>query len=91
MENMEMNEIITTEAMEDTMTEAVASGKNGVKTGLVIGGSMFLGALLYERVVKPVGHKIGTKIAGKMAARKAKKAETVNLDDMDIEDIPDID
>lgn len=90
MENMEMNEIITTEAMEDTMTEAVASGKSGVKTGLVIGGSMVLGAVLYERVVKPVGRKISAKIAGKVAARKAKKAEAVDLDDMDIEDIPDI-
>lgn len=90
MENMEMNEIITTEAMEDTMTEAVASGKSSVKTGLVIGGSMVLGAVLYERVVKPVGRKISAKIAGKLAAKKAKKAAAVDLDDMDIEDIPDI-
>lgn len=52
--------------------------------------NLVLGAVLYERVVKPVGRKISAKIAGKVAARKAKKAEAVDLDDMDIEDIPDI-
>lgn len=90
MENMEMNEIITTEVMEDAMTEATASGNSGMKTGLVIGGSMVLGALLYERVVKPVGKKVCAKVASKMAAGKAKKTKVVDQDDMDIEEIGDI-
>lgn len=90
MENMETNEIITTEVMDDVLTEVTTSGDSGMKTGLVIGGSMVLGALLYERVVKPVGKKVYAKIASKVAAKKAKKTKVVDLDDMEIEDIPDI-
>ena len=48
MENMDMNEIITNDAVEEAteaVTEAVTSGKNGVKTGLIVGGAMVVGAL----------------------------------------------
>lgn len=81
---MELNEVITTEAAE-------AESKHGMNTGLVIDGSMVLGAVLYEHMVKPIGEKVFTGIANKLAARKAKKADAVNLDDMPMVDVPDID
>lgn len=88
MENMDMNEIITNDAVEEA-TEAVTSGKNGVKTGLIVGGAMVVGAVLWEQVVKPIGRKVRIKIAQK--ALKAKKAkEEVYLEDMEIEDIPEV-
>lgn len=87
MENMEMNEIITTEAAKETM-EAVASGKSGVKPCLVIGGTVAGIILLWEGVMRPVTCKVVAKIEQKLA--KTKKAEAVDLDDMELEDIPDI-
>lgn len=86
MENMDMNEIITNDAVEEA-TEAVTSGKNGIKAGLIVGGAMVVGAVLWERVVKPIGRKVCIKITQK----KAKKAkEEVDLEDMELEDIPEV-
>lgn len=89
MENIEMNEIVTTEAMTDLVDEAVASGVSGVRTGVLIGGSMVLGALAYEKIAKPAVQWLGRKIAGVMEARKAKKAEAYDLDKMNV-DISDV-
>lgn len=89
MENIEMNEIVTTEAMTDLMDETTSSGVNGVKAGVLVGVSMVLGAAAYEKVVKPAGRWIGRKITGIMEARKAKKAEAYDLEKIDC-DIPDI-
>ena len=93
MENMDMNEIITNDAVEE-VTEAVTSGKNGVKTGLIVGGAMVVGAVLWEQVVKPIGRKVRNKIAREITRKKALKAkkakEEVDLEDMEIEDIPEV-
>ncbi len=89
MENMDMNEIITNDAVEEA-TEAVTSGKNGVKTGLIIGGAMVVGAVLWERVAKPIGRKVCIKIAQKKALKAKKTKEEVDLEDMEIEDIPEV-
>ena len=93
MENMEMNEIITNNTVEEA-TEAVTSGKNGIKAGLIVGCSMISGAMLWEGVVKPIGRAVCTKIAQKIAQKKALKAkkakEEVDLEDMEIEDIPEV-
>lgn len=89
MENMDMNEIITNDAVEEA-TEAVTSGKNGVKTGLIVGGAMVVGAVLWERVVKPIGRKVRIKIAQKKALKAKKAKEEVDLEDMEIEDIPEV-
>lgn len=93
MENMDMNEIITNDAVEEA-TEAVTSGKNGVKTGLIVGGTMVVGAVLWEQVVKPIGRKVRNKIAREITRKKALKAkkakEEVDLEDMEIEDIPEV-
>lgn len=89
MENMDMNEIITNEAVEEA-TEAVTSGKNGVKTGLIVGGAMVVGAVLWENVVKPIGRKVRIKIAQKKALKAKKAKEEVDLEDMEIEDIPEV-
>ena len=93
MENMDMNEIITNDAVEEA-TEAVTSGKNGVKTGLIVGGAMVVGAVLWEQVVKPIGRKVRNKIAREITRKKALKAkkakEEVDLEDMEIEDIPEV-
>ena len=89
MENMDMNEIIPNDAVEEA-TEAVTSGKNGVKTGLIVGGAMVVGAVLWERVVKPIGRKVRIKIAQKKALKAKKAKEEVDLEDMEIEDIPEV-
>lgn len=89
MENMDMNEIITNDAVEEA-TEAVTSSKNGVKTGLIVGGAMVVGAVLWERVVKPIGRKVRIKIAQKKALKAKKAKEEVDLEDMEIEDIPEV-
>ena len=89
MENMDMNEIITNDTVEEA-TEAVTSSKNGVKTGLIVGGAMVVGAVLWERVVKPIGRKVRIKIAQKKALKAKKAKEEVDLEDMEIEDIPEV-
>lgn len=89
MENMDINEIITNDAVEEA-TEAVTSGKNGVKTGLIVGGAMVVGAVLWERVVKPIGRKVRIKIAQKKALKAKKAKEEVDLEDMEIDDIPEV-
>ena len=89
MENMDMNEIITNDAVEEA-TEAVTSGKDGVKTGLIVGGAMVVGAMLWEHVVKPIGRKVRIKIAQKKALKAKKAKEEVDLEDMEIEDIPEV-
>ena len=89
MENMDMNEIITNDAVEEA-TEAVTSSKNGVKTGLIVGGAMVVGAVLWERVAKPIGRKVRIKIAQKKALKAKKAKEEVDLEDMEIEDIPEV-
>ncbi len=88
MEDMNVNEIMTSEATEEAMDAAVSGGRN-VKTGLALGGAMVLGAVLWERVVKPTARKIASGIAAKKAA-KAKKAEPDDLDDVNLDDIPEI-
>ena len=89
MENMDMNEIITNDAVEEA-TEAVTSGKNGIKTGLIVGGAMVVGAMLWEQVVKPIGRTVCTKIAQKKALKSKKAKEDVDLENMEIEDIPEV-
>lgn len=89
MKNIEMNEIVTTEAMAELMDETTSSGVNGVKTGVLVGVSMILGAAAYEKIVKPAGRWIGHKITDVVEARKAKKAEAYDLEKIDC-DIPDI-
>ena len=89
MENMEMNEIITNNTVEEA-TEAVTSGKNGIKTGMIVGGAMIVGAMLWEQVVKPIGRTVCNKIARKKALKSKKAKEEVDLEDMEIEDIPEV-
>lgn len=86
MENMEMvNEVAANEAVQD-VTEAVVSNKGGLKTGLAIGGAMVAGALLWDRVVKPLGKKVRVKLAKKKAA-KAKKPRNADSDPMEVDDV----
>lgn len=64
MENNEMmNEVITTEAMEEITTQVAApSNGNGLKNLAIIGGIMTLGAVAWEFAVKPVGRKVKASI-----------------------------
>lgn len=86
MENMEMvNEVAANDAVQD-VTEAVVSNKGGLKTGLAIGGAMVAGALLWDRVLKPVGKKLRMKLLKKKAA-KAKKPRNADSDPMEVDDV----
>ena len=61
---------------------------------LIVGGAMVVGAVLWEQVVKPIGRKARNKIAREITRKKALKAkkakEEVDLEDMEIEDIPEV-
>lgn len=94
MENLEMNEVMPTEAMMELINAHDSGTKVGAIAGLfTVGGSMVLGAALYECVVKPGVSKVSAKIANKVAAetikKKLKKAEVADLDDMDTRNFPD--
>ena len=91
MENMETNDIITTEAI-DEIKEAIPTDKNGLNTAAKVG---FIGAAsiaAWEFVMKPIGRKVKGAIAKRKAAKAAKnpEVEDVDLDNLDT-DIPEID
>lgn len=86
MENTEMvNEIVSNDTVE-YLTEAVVSNGNGMKTGLVIGGAMVAGAVLWDRVVKPVGRKVRAALIQRKAA-KAAKAVKADSNAVDVDEI----
>ena len=92
MENMETNDIITTEAIEE-ITEAVLTGKSGLKTAAKVGIIGAVSIAAWEFAVKPLGRKVKGLINKKKAAKKPKKTEEeeIDLDDMDLDEVPEID
>ena len=91
MENMETNDIITTEAIEE-ITEAVPTGKNGLNTVAKVGVIGAASVAAWEFLVKPVCRKVKTAVAGKKAAKKIKKTEAKDdIEAMELDDIPEID
>lgn len=94
MENMETNDIITTEAIEE-ITEAVPTGKSGLKTAAKVGVIGAVSIAAWEFAVKPLGRKVKGLIDKKKADKKTKKAnkveEEIDLDDMDLDEVPEID
>ena len=93
MENMETNDIITTEAIEE-IAEAVPTGKSGLKTAAKVGVIGAASIAAWEFAVKPLGRKVKGLIDRKKAAKKPKKAvgdAEIDLDDMDLDEIPEID
>jgi len=92
MENIEKNEIITTEAIED-ITEATPTEGSVLKTVGIIGVGLAGAALLTKFVLLPLGRKAIGAIQKRKATKKAEKAEPaeVELDDMDLDEIPEID
>lgn len=92
MENIEKNEIITTEAIED-ITEATTDNGTMLKTVGKIGVGLAAAALLTKFVLIPVGRKVIHKIRNRKATVKVNVTEPaeVDLDDMEIEDLPDVD
>lgn len=90
MENMEMvNEAVTNDTVQD-LTEAVVSNKGGFKTSLAIGGAIggaiVAGALLWDRVIKPLGKKIRVKLMKKKVV-KVKKPCNTDSDPTDVDDV----
>lgn len=92
MENMETNDIITTEAIEE-ITEAVPTGKSGLKTAAKVGVIGAVSIAAWEFAVKPLGRKVKSLINKRKAAKKPKKTEEeeIDLDDMDLDEVPEID
>lgn len=90
MENNEMMNIVTTEAVEVAEQAATVSTKNhnGLKNAAIIGGIMTLGAITWEFGFKPIGHKLKDMWAGHKERQKAKKAEIKTKQDI-IEDVED--
>lgn len=92
MENIEKNEIITTEAIEE-ITDATNNNGNVLKTIGIIGVGLAGAALLTKFVLLPLGKKVVTGIQMKKARRDAEKNPEVvetELSDMDLDEIPDI-
>lgn len=92
MENMEKNEIITTEAIED-ITEADSTNGNTLKTVGIIGIGLAGAALLTKFVLLPLGRKAIGAIRKRKAAKKTKTTEQdeVDFEDMNLDEIPEID
>lgn len=92
MENIETNDIITTEAIEE-ITEAVPTGKSGLKTAAKVGVIGAVSIAAWEFAVKPLGRKVKGLINKKKAAKRPKKTEEeeIDLDDMDLDEVPEID
>lgn len=91
MENIETNDIITTEAIEE-ITEAVPTGKSGLKTAAKVGVIGAASIAAWEFAVKPLGRKVKGLINKKKAAKKPKKTEEeIDLNDMDLYEVPEID
>ena len=92
METIETNDIITTEAVEE-IVDAVPTGKSGLKTAAKVGVIGAVSVAAWEFAVKPLGRKVKGLIAKKKAAKKSKKPadDEVDLEEMDLDDIPEID
>ncbi len=93
METMNTNETITTEAI-DTITEAIPTGKSGLKTiakgGIIVAG----GIAAWELAIKPLGRKIRKTIAKRKAPKVitvVKDEDEIDLENMDLDEVPDID
>lgn len=90
MENMEVNDIITTEAIEE-ITEAVPTSNSGLKNVAKIGVIGAASIAVWELAVKPLGHKIKGLVTKKKTAGKITKTEEeLDPDDMEIDEIPEI-
>ncbi len=93
MENMETNDIITTEAIEE-ITEAVPTGNSGLKTVAKVGAIGAASIAAWEFAVKPVYRWVKGKIVKAWkASKKPKKSQEdeINLDEMDLDEVPEID
>lgn len=92
MENMETNDIITTEAIEE-ITEAVSTNKSSLKTVALAGVIGAVSITAWELAIKPLGRKVKGLIDKRKAARKPKKTDEdeIDLDDIDLGGIPNID
>lgn len=92
MENIENNDIITTEAIEE-ITEDAPTGKSGLKTAAKVGVIGAVSIAAWEFAVKPLGRKIKGLINKRKAAKKPKKTEEeeIDLDNMDLDEVPEID
>lgn len=75
MENEIMNEELVTVETEET--EVKTSNNSGAKTAAIVGVSMLVGVLAYEKVIKPIGAKVKAKLS--------KKEEDDDFEDDDFE------
>lgn len=91
MENMEVNDIITTEAIEE-ITEAVPTGNSGLKNVAKIGVIGAASIAAWELALKPLGRKVKGLIIKKKRSRKIEKIANgeVDLDDMVVDEIPEL-
>ncbi len=90
-----ITDLVETEAVEnltnlvDEATEVSHSGNNGLKTVAKTGAAMVLGAVLWERVAKPIGRKAKSAIKKAKAKKAAKRADQKTDDDIDVDKIVD--
>ena len=88
MENMEVNDMMVTEAVED-VAEAIPTGKSGLKTMAKAGFIMAASIAGWELMVKPLGHKLKGVWLKRKAAKKA-EADEMDVTEVDLDEIPEI-
>lgn len=79
MENMELNDVVTSEAVEE-IAEVIPVGNSGMKQTTIVGAAMVAGAALWELGVKPMVRKTLAWIANKKAAQNTKADEAYTKD-----------
>lgn len=92
MENVETNDIITTEAIKE-IVDAAPTDKSGLKTMAKVGVIGAVSIAAWEFVVKPLRRKVKDLMNKRKTTKKSKKTEEeeIDLNDMDLDEVPEID
>lgn len=92
MENVENNDIITTEAIKE-ITDDVPTDKSGLKTAAKVGVIGAVSIAAWEFAVKPLVRKVKNLMNKRKTTKKPKKTEEeeIDLNDMELDEVPEID
>lgn len=91
MENMEKNEIVTTEVIGH-VTEAIPAKTSALKTAGLIGITMVCAVVINELIVQPMVNKVIRAVEQGKAVKRAEKAAVKRsmCNHMELDEIPDI-
>ncbi len=92
MENIENNDIITTEAIKE-ITDDVPTDKSGLTTAVKVSVIGAVSIAAWEFAVRPLVCKVKNLMNKRKTTKKSKKTEEeeIDLNDMDLDEVPEID